>query len=125
MYEQMIRQMFDQMNEAGEPARRFATTAIDHAEKAASRQIESARTYVGLGVEQLRAASAVRDAASLQDYVARQQDIASRFGRRVTDDLEAFAGIGRALAESAGGTARRTQTRRGKSTAGQDKSAAA
>ncbi|WP_440998030.1 phasin family protein [Arhodomonas sp. SL1] len=100
MYEKTIQQMFDQFGQFGEPVRRLSEVAMEQAEKVAHHQLDSARVYVDLGLEQLRAASEVRDAKALQGYIDRQQDIAARFGRQVTDDVETLAGFGRELSEA-------------------------
>ncbi|MDZ7810121.1 MAG: phasin family protein [Arhodomonas sp.] len=100
MYEKTIQQMFDQFGQFGEPVRRLSEIAMEQAEKVAHHQLDSARVYVDLGLEQLRAASEVRDAKALQGYIDRQQDIGARFGRQVTDDLETLAGFGRELSEA-------------------------
>ncbi|WP_435103818.1 phasin family protein [Arhodomonas sp. AD133] len=102
MYEEMTQKFFDQFQNAGEPMRRFAELSLTQAEKLAHFQLDASRAYVDLGIEQLRAATSVRDVRGLQDYVSRQQEVASTVGRRLTDDVETLAGMGKDFSEAAG-----------------------
>lgn len=75
------------------PVRKFNALVVDHLEKFAQFQIEAARSYSDLSLEQLRAALTVKDAASLKRYVDEQGKVAEALGRKFSADAETLVGL--------------------------------
>jgi len=96
MYEEVFEKFTSQAQEFSAPARRFTSVVVDNVEKLISFQLETARSYAELGLEQLRAALeiSVTDPQSVQTYVSNQAKVANTVGQKITDDAKTLAGIG-------------------------------
>lgn len=101
MSNQTFNQITEQFTKAFEPVRAFAGLNVDHFEKLAKFQVEAAKAYTDLGIAQVRESLQVGDAKSLQDYVARQKDVAETVTKRVNDDAQKLAEFGQAYTEEA------------------------
>jgi phasin family protein len=70
------------------PTRDYAKLAMDYAEKMIEAQMEAARTYSEIGLQQARAALDIKDTTALQQYAEKQQAVAKDLGERVKGDAE-------------------------------------
>ncbi|MEX0385990.1 phasin family protein [Spiribacter onubensis] len=89
----MNNEMFTKYTEQAEkmfmaPTRDYAKLAMDYAEKMIEAQIEAARTYSEIGLQQARAALDIKDTTALQQYAEKQQAVAKDLGERVKGDAE-------------------------------------
>ncbi|MEX0430363.1 phasin family protein [Spiribacter insolitus] len=89
----MNNEMFTKYSEQAEklfmaPTRDYAKLAMDYAEKLIDAQMEAARTYNELGLQQARAMLDIKDTAALQQYAEKQQAVAKDLGERVKGDAE-------------------------------------
>ena len=89
----MNNEMFAKYTEQAEklfmgPTRDYAKLAMDYAEKLIDAQMEAARTYSELGMQQARAALDIKDTSALQQYAEKQQAVAKDLGERVKGDAE-------------------------------------
>ncbi len=118
----MSNDTFDKYNEQAEklfmaPTRDYAKLAMDYAEKLIDAQMEAARTYSEIGMQQARAALEVKDTKALQQYAEKQQKVAKDLTERVKTDAEKvvamnqdFVNEARKLVESNVKTASETAT---------------
>ncbi|KAF0286304.1 phasin family protein [Spiribacter sp. SSL99] len=97
------------------PTRSYAKLAMDYTQKVMDAQIEAARTYTDLGMQQARAALDIKDPSALQQYAEKQQEAAKNLGERVKADGEKvvalnqdFANEARKLVESSAQSASET-----------------
>jgi phasin family protein len=97
------------------PTRAYAKLAVDYSQKLMDAQLEAARTYSELGLQQARAAMDIRDTSALQQYAEKQQAVAKDLGERVKADGEKvvalnqdFANEARKLVESSAQSASET-----------------
>ena len=58
------------------PARSYASIVTDHAEAVAGIQLEAAKAYTDLALQQVRAAADIRDVEGWKSYVAGQSEVA-------------------------------------------------
>ena len=93
MFENIFEKTNVQFAELLGPARKFNALVLDNLEKVANFQLEAARSYTGLGIEQLRSALEVSDAQSLQAYVASQQKAAEAVSKKLSSDAETLAAL--------------------------------
>lgn len=101
MSNETMNQITEQFAKAFEPARAFAGLTVDHVEKLAQIQLEAARAHTELGFAQLRDALQVADAKSLQDYAAKQKDVAETVTRQVRADAEKIGELGQGFTAEA------------------------
>ncbi|WP_435104024.1 phasin family protein [Arhodomonas sp. AD133] len=101
MSNETITGLTEQFTKAFEPTRAFVGLTVDHIEKLAQVQIEAAKAYTDLGIAQTREALQISDAKSLQDYVARQKDVAETVTKRVSDDAQKLGELGTSYTEEA------------------------
>jgi len=121
----MSNDTFDKYNEQAEklfmaPTRDYAKLAMDYAEKLIDAQMEAARTYSEIGMQQARAALEVKDTKALQQHAEnaeKQQKVAKDLTERVKTDAEKvvamnqdFVNEARKLVESNVKTASETAT---------------
>ncbi|QGM21563.1 phasin family protein [Spiribacter sp. 2438] len=130
----MSNDTFDKYNEQAEklfmaPTRDYAKLAMDYAEKLIDAQMEAARTYSEIGMQQARAALEVKDTKALQQYAEKQQKVAKDLSERVKTDAEKvvamnqdFVNEARKLVESNVKTASETATQATTGTQGGSKS---
>ena len=94
----MNTEMFDKYTEQAEklfmaPSRNYAKLAMDYAEKLIDAQMEAARSYSEIGLQQARAALEIKDTNALQHYAEKQQAVAKDLGERVKSDAEKVVGM--------------------------------
>ena len=85
-----------------EPGRQMARLMIDQTDKLIGFQMECARNYNEMAMEDLRAALSVSDADSLRNFVDQHNKIMTSAARRCGDDLQAVADMTRNFGEQAG-----------------------
>ena len=83
------------------PARTYASLVVNHFEQLANLQFEAARAYSEAGVQQMRAALAVKTPSDVQAYVQNQQQAAKEIGERIKGDVEKVASLNEAFAKDA------------------------
>ncbi len=83
------------------PTQAFVSLSVDHAERLASLQVETANDYLELGFKQLRAALDIKDPQGLQAYVEGSRKVAENLGERVKGDAEKVVSLQREFAERA------------------------
>jgi len=98
MNNMMNPEMFSQYTEQAEklfmgPTRDYAKLAMDYSQKLLDAQMEAARTYGELGLQQARAALDIKDTGALQQYAENQQNVAKDLGERVKGDAEKVAAM--------------------------------
>ncbi len=72
----------------------YAELSLANCEKLFTLQLEIAKSYSDLGIEQLRAFTEIKDAESLQEFVSRQSDVAKSVGEKIISDAKAVAELG-------------------------------
>lgn len=91
MYEEIVTKTNEQVAKLAAPVKKFNALVLDHLEKFVQFQLEAAKSYSDLGLEQLRAALDVKDAESLQTYVSGQQKVVEVVGKKLSSDAETLA----------------------------------
>lgn len=116
----MAEQAITQVNKQFEktvlgPARSYAALVTEHAETLASIQLDAAKAYTDLALNQVRAAADISDAEGVKNYVAGQSDVARQVSDRVKKDVEKLASANQSfvrkaqkLTEDSVATARKT-----------------
>ena len=91
------------MNMTGlmEPGRRMAQLMIEQADRLVSLEIECARAYSERAMEDLRAALTVSDGDSLRSFLEHHNRLVASAARRMGDDLQSVANLGRSFGEEA------------------------
>ena len=84
-----------------EPGRRMAQLMLDQTDRLVEFQMDCARTYNGMALEELRAALSVSDGDSLRKFIERHNKIMATATRRMGEDLKAVADMGRAFGDEA------------------------
>ncbi len=79
-------------------AKKFNSLAMDNFEKLARFQLEAFKGYTDFGLEQMRSALDVSDAATLQTYVISQQKAAQTLGSKLTEDAQTLVELNRQFA---------------------------
>lgn len=81
--------------------RSYANLAVEHVEKLTNAQLESARAFSEVGLNQARAALEIRDQAGLQAYVEKQQQAAKQVGEQIQGDVQKIAALNEEFAGNA------------------------
>ncbi len=89
----MTNETFSKVNEQTEKmfmgqTRDYAKLAMDYAEKMIDAQMEAAKTYTDIGMQQARAALEIKDTEALKAYAEEQQKVAKEMSERVKGDAE-------------------------------------
>ena len=89
----MTNETYNKVNEQAEklfmgPTRDYAKLAMDYAEKMIDAQMEAAKTYTDIGMQQARAALEIKDTEALKAYAEEQQKVAKEMSERVKGDAE-------------------------------------
>lgn len=98
MQEQFNKSMH-QMQQFAEPAQRFGYLMLDHAEKVAHLNIEAARDFSRMAIEQMRAAMEVRDPETMQKYLNSQNNVMQTVSNKLSEDATALADINKNMGE--------------------------
>lgn len=84
-----------------EPSRRMARLMIQQTERLISLEVECARAYGDLALEDLRAALTVSDADSLRHFLDQHNRLLTTAAQRMGDDLQSVADLGRSFGDEA------------------------
>ena len=84
-----------------EPIQKFNKAALATAQKLTARQTASLMTYTKLSLDQLKAASDVKDVEGLQTFLSKQTDVLKEVGERLWADTNAIAEMGIAFVSEA------------------------
>ena len=84
-----------------EPSRRMAQLMLDQTDKLIDFQMDCARTYNDMALEELRAALSVSDGDSLRTFIERHNKIMATATRRLGEDLKAVADMSRTFGDEA------------------------
>ncbi len=95
MYEDFMKQASGQFEQLFAPQRKLGGLYVDYLSKLTSYQMEAAKAYSDLGVEQLRALAKVSDAKSLQAFVDSQSKTAKALSEKMSQDASTLAGFGK------------------------------
>lgn len=99
MYEKLLAQMSEQSQKMAQPINEITTLTVDYIEKLSTFQVNAVKAYTDLGLDQLRNMASIKDAESLQAYVAKQREMATEMGKKVADDAKTLAQLGEVFAE--------------------------
>ena len=83
------------------PMKEFNKLAVAKAEKLAHLQLASLQVYSDMSIAQLRAALAVTDADSLQDYVAKQSEFFKALSEKLAEDARSLADLSKEFGDEA------------------------
>ncbi|MEX0730398.1 MAG: phasin family protein [Aquisalimonadaceae bacterium] len=97
MYEEFFKNTGNQFETWVAPARKLNSLIVEHLAKVSEFQMEAARAYSDLSVEQLRAMTKINDAKSLQDFVSNQSKLVKTLSEKVSQDTNTLAGFGKDL----------------------------
>ncbi len=98
MQDQLNKSM-QQFQKMMEPSRKLNALLLDHAEKVAHLNIEAARSYTELAMEQMRKALEVRDPESFQSYLNDQGKVVQTVSNKITEDATQLADISKSTGE--------------------------
>ncbi len=99
MNEELIQKANEQWTQAAEPTRKLAALMVDHLEKVAHLNLDTARAYTDLALEQARGALEIKDPKSFQEYVSNQGKVANTVSRKITEDANTLASLGKSFGE--------------------------
>lgn len=97
MYEDFFSNSGAQFENWTAPARKLNSLIVNHLAKVSEFQLEAAKSYTDLSVEQLRSMTSVSDPKSFQDFVSSQSKVAKTLAERVNRDASTLAGFGKDL----------------------------
>ncbi len=88
-----------QLHRLMEPTRKMNALILEHTQKIAHLNIEAARSYTDLAMEQMRSALEVRDPEGFQSYLSNQGKVAQTVSNKVSEDVSTLADIGKNMGE--------------------------
>jgi phasin family protein len=68
--------------------------AVDKLEEASKLSLDSATYFSGVGIKQIRAASAIKDMESMRNFTAGSISLSGEIAKKVMEDSKAMLGIG-------------------------------
>lgn len=98
MFDEIINKTNAQLASLTAPAKKLNSLALANFEKLAQFNLENAKAYTDLSIEQLRSALEVNDAKSLQAYVGAQQKVATSVGEKIAKDAAVLADLSKQFA---------------------------
>ncbi len=97
MYEDILNKTGAQFENLVAPARKLNSVVLEHVAKVSEFQLEAAKAYSDISLDQLRSLTQVTDAKSLQDFVSKQTNVAKTVGEKLNQDANTLAGFGKDL----------------------------
>jgi len=94
MYQEIIDLYTAQLEKVVAPAQQFAKLSVSNSEKLYALQMEIAQSYFNLGIAQWKELVEVKDAESLQAFIAKQVDVAKNVSEKMIADSKAVAELG-------------------------------
>lgn len=73
------------------PMSKFNSLFVDNMEKMTEFQLNAIKSYADMGVEQLKQASEIKDAESMQAFTTAQAEAASSLNKKIMDDAKALS----------------------------------
>ncbi len=98
MQDQLNKTM-QQFQKMMEPSRKLNALFLEHAEKVAHLNLEAARSYTDLAMEQMRKAMEVRDPESFQTYLNDQGKVVQTMSNKLTENASTLADISKNMGE--------------------------
>ncbi|ABM62762.1 phasin family protein [Halorhodospira halophila] len=98
MQDQLNKSM-QQFQKMMEPSRKLNALLLEHAEKVAHLNLEAARSYTDLAMEQMRKAMEVRDPESFQSYLNDQGKVVQTMSNKLTENASTLADISKNMGE--------------------------
>ncbi|MCC5810152.1 MAG: TIGR01841 family phasin [Ectothiorhodospiraceae bacterium] len=95
MYDDIIKQANSQLEQFIAPSRKVSGLYVDYFAKLTAYNLEAAKAYSDLSVEQLRSLSKVSDVKSLQSFVDSQTKTAKTISEKLSQDANTLAGLGK------------------------------
>ncbi len=87
----------EQFSQFMEPANKLNTVMMDHLSKLVEFQLNTAKSYGEMTLNNLKGMTEINDLESLKEYAGGQKQFAGDLSRRVMDDLKALAEMGSEL----------------------------
>ncbi|MBK1727184.1 phasin family protein [Halorhodospira neutriphila] len=97
--QEQLNQSTQQLQKALEPTRKLNALLLDHTEKLIHLNLDAARSYTALAMEQMRSALEIRDPEALQGYLNSQTKVAQTVGNRLSQDTNAIAELSKEMGE--------------------------
>jgi phasin family protein len=95
MNKEIFPTLVEQSNKILAPVQELNRSVVDNTEKLVALQISSVQSYYALGFSLLRAALEVKDAETLQAYIAKQNELIKSASEKFVGDAKAVAELGR------------------------------
>ncbi|WP_420591323.1 phasin family protein [Bacterioplanoides sp.] len=73
------------------PMSKFNSLFVDNMEKMTEFQLNAIKSYADMGVEQMKQASEIKDAESMQAFTTAQAEAASSLNKKIMDDAKALS----------------------------------
>lgn len=101
MSNELMDKAAEALHKLNAPLKQLGALAIEQAEKLSQLQVDSAKNYTGMTLEQLRAALQIEDAKGLQAFVEQQGKLAEAVAARLKADAEAVVEMQKQFAAAA------------------------
>ncbi len=98
MYEKLLSQLTEQSQKFAMPVNEITTLTVGYIEKLSQFQVNAVKSYTDLGMDQLKNASEIKDAESLQAFIQKQTDVASSVSKKIAEDAQTLAKMGEVFA---------------------------
>lgn len=97
--QEINKQIQEQFEQFVAPVRKVQDKLIDHAEKVAKLQIETAQSYTDLALTNARDLASLDSVESVQKYLQTAPKTAQQVGEKVVQDGQKFAELGQSVGE--------------------------
>ena len=94
MSENIIENLTSQVKSLSGPMGKINALMIANIEKIAEFQLGAVKSYAELAMEQVKQVSEVRDIEGLKEFGTTQNEMASKLGEKVMEDMKALGEIG-------------------------------
>lgn len=122
--QEINKQIQEQFEQFVAPVRKVQDKLIDHAEKVAKLQIETAQSYTDLALTNARDLASLDSVESVQKYLQTAPKTAQQVGEKVVQDGQKFAELGQSVGEDLRQIAQENVAKAGKKGQGAKKAAA-
>ncbi|MBM97304.1 MAG: phasin family protein [Oceanospirillaceae bacterium] len=73
------------------PMTKFNSLFVENMEKMTDFQLNAIKSYAEMGLDQMKKASEIKDAESMQSFTAAQAEAASALNKKIMDDAKVFS----------------------------------
>lgn len=73
------------------PMTKFNSLFVENMEKMTDFQLNAIKSYAEMGLDQMKKASEIKDAESMQSFTAAQAEAASALNKKIMDDAKIFS----------------------------------